>query len=87
MLSPRQTEIAELVAQGLSDKEIGNRLHMTEGTVGQHLNKIYLKWHIHSRTGLAVRFLQEEPPYSVSRVTVPLTNVSLKNSDISGKMT
>jgi len=61
-LSPRQAEIAELVAQGLSDKEIGNKLNMTEETVGWHLKRILLKWQLRSRAGLASRFVQKASP-------------------------
>ena len=61
-LSPRQTEIARLVAGGLTDKEIGNQLRLNEGTVGCHLKRIFLKWQVHSRAGLAARFVQETPP-------------------------
>jgi len=70
-LSPRQAEIAELVAQGLSDKEIGNKLRMTEGTVGWHLKRIFRKWQVHSRAGLAVRFLQEKPPQPMPAIYPP----------------
>jgi DNA-binding CsgD family transcriptional regulator len=59
MLSPRQAEIVQLVALGLSDKEIGRKLHLTEGSVGWHLKKIFLKWRVHSRVALAATFLQE----------------------------
>jgi two-component system nitrate/nitrite response regulator NarL len=61
-LSPRQAEIVELVAMGLSDKEIGRRLHLAEETVGWHLKKIFLKWGVHSRTALASRRLRQTPP-------------------------
>ncbi|MDR3577801.1 MAG: LuxR C-terminal-related transcriptional regulator [Anaerolineaceae bacterium] len=57
--SPRQTEIVELIALGLSDKEIAQKLHLTEGTIGWYLKKIFLKWRVHSRVALAARFLQE----------------------------
>jgi len=62
LLSPRQAEIARLVAHGLTDKEIGNELHLNEGTVGSHLKRIFLKWQLHSRAGLAARFIKETPP-------------------------
>jgi DNA-binding NarL/FixJ family response regulator len=74
MLSPRQTEIAQLVARGLTDKEIGSKLQMTEGTVGWHLNQIFLKWQVHSRVALTVRFLQETPPKRMASDSPP-TNV------------
>jgi len=63
MLSSRQAEIAQLVAQGLSDKEIGNALNLTEGTVGWHLNQMFLRCHVHSRTALTARFFVEHSAY------------------------
>ncbi|HEY3760931.1 MAG TPA: LuxR C-terminal-related transcriptional regulator [Verrucomicrobiae bacterium] len=59
-LSPRQLEIARLIAAGLTDKEIANQLHLTEGTVGWHLEEIFHKWGVHSRVALAIRFTREQ---------------------------
>lgn len=39
-LSPRQTEIAQLVADGLADKTIADRLSISEHTVYEHLARI-----------------------------------------------
>ena len=41
-----------LVSQGLSNKEIGNTLHLTEGTIKIHLHNIYEKLGIRNRTEL-----------------------------------
>ena len=70
-LSPRQIEIARLVARGLTDKEIGNQLRMTEGNVGWHLKQVFLKWQIHSRTALAARFIQETLPPTNTTILPP----------------
>ena len=58
-LSSRQIEIAGLVALGLTDKEVANQLHLTEGTVGWYLNEIFKKRRIHSRTMLVAQFIQD----------------------------
>lgn len=58
-LSPRQTDIARLVASGLTDKEIANELGLTEATIGWYLSEIFHKWQIHSRIALATRFLRD----------------------------
>ncbi len=55
-LSPRQMEIAKLVAEGWSDKEVGRRLNLTDGTVGWHLKIIFSRLRIHSRTMLAGKY-------------------------------
>lgn len=52
-LSPREREVAELVAEGLTNAEIGDRLGISGGTVGRHLANIYRRLEIHSRAALA----------------------------------
>ena len=49
LLSARELEILRLVAQGLSNKEIGSRLSITEGTVKNRLSAIYRKLGVSSR--------------------------------------
>ncbi|MFC8257793.1 response regulator [Streptomyces sp. NPDC057291] len=49
-LTRRETEVLALVAVGLSNQAIGNRLHLTEGTVKSHLARIYVKLGVDSRT-------------------------------------
>jgi DNA-binding CsgD family transcriptional regulator len=53
-LTRRQHEIAALVAEGLSNKEIAWPLKITEGTVKLHLHAIYSKLEVPNRTALAV---------------------------------
>jgi len=54
MLSVRQREVTFLVAEGLSNKEIAQRLEISVGTVKVHLHCIYRKLGIRNRTTLAV---------------------------------
>lgn len=54
-LTPREREIAWLVASGLSDINIASRLSLSEETIGAHLRHIYRKLEIHSRVDLAAR--------------------------------
>ncbi|WP_028801066.1 response regulator [Streptomyces sp. 142MFCol3.1] len=49
-LTPRETEVLTLVAQGLSNQAVGGRLHLTEGTVKSHLARVYAKLDVDSRT-------------------------------------
>ncbi|MEU4238625.1 LuxR C-terminal-related transcriptional regulator [Actinoplanes sp. NPDC026619] len=52
-LSKREDQIVEAVAEGLTNKEIGNRLHITTGTVDSHVKRILAKLDLRNRTALA----------------------------------
>ena len=51
-LTPRQREIAELVAEGLSNPQIAERLQLRPRTVTSHLEQVFAKLDIRSRTEL-----------------------------------
>jgi DNA-binding CsgD family transcriptional regulator len=53
-LSNREAEVADLVTRGLSNKEIGAQLFITEKTVKFHLVNIYQKMNLKSRAQLIV---------------------------------
>jgi DNA-binding CsgD family transcriptional regulator len=59
-LSPREAEIAQLVAEGLSNMEIAERLFISHRTVTTHLQRIYQRLGVGSRTGLT-RYVLEHP--------------------------
>ena len=48
-LSKREKEVFELLVQGLSDKEITEKLFISLPTVRTHTRHIYEKFHINSR--------------------------------------
>ena len=48
--SNREIDVAELVVQGLRNKEIGEKLFVTEKTVKYHTTNIYKKANVKSRT-------------------------------------
>lgn len=52
-LSQREIEVLRLVAQGLGNKEIADRLHLSEHTVKSHLRNILDKLHLRSRAHAA----------------------------------
>ncbi|MFC8101742.1 response regulator [Streptomyces sp. NPDC057363] len=49
-LTRRETEVLTLVAEGLSNQHIAERLRLTEGTVKSHLARVYTKLDVDSRT-------------------------------------
>jgi len=53
-LSGREFEIVRLIADGLSNREIGNRLSLSEKTVKNHVSHILAKLKVNARSGVAV---------------------------------
>jgi NarL family two-component system response regulator LiaR len=58
-LTPREVEVLRLVAQGLENAEIAERLVITEATVRTHVSNITGKLHVASRTQAALYALRE----------------------------
>ena len=52
-LGKRETDVARLVADGLTNKEIGARLFISERTVESHVRGILNKLGFHSRAQIA----------------------------------
>jgi DNA-binding NarL/FixJ family response regulator len=53
LLAPQELQIARLAAEGLSNREIGQQLYLSHGTVRNHLYRIFPKLGITSRAELA----------------------------------
>lgn len=49
-VSEREVEVLQLVARGLSNQEIADKLFLSTGTVKRHMSNIYQKLDVHSRT-------------------------------------
>jgi DNA-binding NarL/FixJ family response regulator len=60
-LTPRELDVLQAVAQGLSDKEVAQKLGTAVSTVKNQLASIYVKWRVRSRTEAVVRLLQQGP--------------------------
>ena len=54
-LTPRQNDLLHLVAAGHTNTQIARRLGISEGTVRTHLENIYEKLHVSSRTAAVTR--------------------------------
>jgi DNA-binding NarL/FixJ family response regulator len=48
-LGVRQRQVLELVAEGLGNKEIAGRMHITENTVKSHLQDVFSRLGVSSR--------------------------------------
>jgi two-component system nitrate/nitrite response regulator NarL len=66
-ITPRELEILQLVAEGMSNKEIGKRLWITEGTVKNHVHNALEKLHMTNRIQAAAYIVRQglgRPPNS-----------------------
>jgi DNA-binding NarL/FixJ family response regulator len=54
ILTTREMDVLQLLAEGLSNKEIAKRLSVTPRTVNFHLDNIYSKLGVSSRTEAAM---------------------------------
>jgi DNA-binding CsgD family transcriptional regulator len=60
MLSPREQQIARMVAQGYPNKTIAAKLGISSWTVSTHLRRMFAKFDVRSRAALVARLLEEE---------------------------
>lgn len=57
-ITEKETDIIELVAEGLSNREIAEKLYFSEGTVRNYLSSILEKLNLRDRTQLAIFYYQ-----------------------------
>ena len=58
LLTPREREVLQLVADGLSNREIGARIHLGEATVKTHLLRAFAKLEVNDRTRAVTRAME-----------------------------
>jgi two-component system NarL family response regulator len=59
-LTPREMQVLKLVAQGLNNKDIAEKLFISENTVKNHIRNILDKLHLHSRMEAVVYAVKEK---------------------------
>ncbi|MBM7588067.1 DNA-binding NarL/FixJ family response regulator [Bacillus pakistanensis] len=60
MLTSRELAVIKLVGEGLTNKEVSQRLHLSVGTVKNHLTQILQKLHLRDRTQLAIYAIKND---------------------------
>lgn len=66
-LSPRELEVLDMAALGLTNVQIGHRLHVSVHAVKFHLAGVYKKLGVANRTEAAVVYLRATGPVSPAR--------------------
>jgi DNA-binding CsgD family transcriptional regulator len=59
-LTPTEMRVVDLVAEGLTNPQIGERMFISRGTVKVHLSHIFAKLNIASRSELAAETTRRE---------------------------
>lgn len=66
-LSPRERDILALIGDGLTNREIGKRLYLSEKTVKNHISRLLAKLGVQRRVQAAVLASQLETPDTADR--------------------
>jgi DNA-binding NarL/FixJ family response regulator len=56
----RESQLAELIAQGKSNRVISAGLHLSESTIREYLHRMFRKFRLRNRTGLAVWWISAD---------------------------
>jgi DNA-binding CsgD family transcriptional regulator len=67
VLSPREDEIARMVAQGYTNRAIAAVLEISSWTVSTHLRRIFDKLGVNSRAAMVARLLELATPFPSTR--------------------
>jgi DNA-binding CsgD family transcriptional regulator len=66
-LTPRQLEIAELIAQGLTNTQISERIVVSRGTVGNHVGHMLRRLGFQNRAQIAAWAIRQSQGYDLSQ--------------------
>jgi DNA-binding CsgD family transcriptional regulator len=61
-LTTHERQVAELVAQGMTNREVGDRMIISRHTVDFHLRQVFRKLDVHSRVEVAALLARGELP-------------------------
>ena len=64
LLSRREAEVMDLIAQGLSNREAAKRLFVSEKTVKNHVNSMFAKLGVTTRSQAIVQWIQHDSSHS-----------------------
>lgn len=58
-LTPRESQILDMLAQGMVPKEVADKLTLSYSTVRDYLKAVYAKLHVRSRTEAVIKYLDQ----------------------------
>jgi DNA-binding NarL/FixJ family response regulator len=61
-LTDKEEKILELIAEGMSNRQIGAALFLAEGTIKNYVSRIMEKLHANTRTELAILSRKQRQP-------------------------
>ena len=74
-LSPREREVAALVAEGLTNRDIAKKLFISERTVDGHLEHLREKLDVNTRAQIATWVVRQESPVQAAPAPVDVATV------------
>jgi LuxR family maltose regulon positive regulatory protein len=77
-LSPRETQVAKLVCQGLVNEEIAQHLKITNGTVKTHLRNVYRRIRVRNKITMLLKFITDVAITTSkpdSRLSIPVIEI------------
>ncbi len=81
VLSPRELEVAQLVARGYTNQQIANRLVLTRGTVANHIAHVLAKLGVDNRTQIAALVIAAAPPVAFPNSAREIAELPLRTAD------
>jgi DNA-binding CsgD family transcriptional regulator len=86
-LTPRQREIAELIAQGLTNEQIAQRLVIAPGTAANHVAQILARLGLQSRVQVATELVREGGARDADQVLALLDRLrQVETTDMAGAL-
>lgn len=61
-LTPTEEQVVALIAEGMTNKEIAQRLYLSEGTIKNYVTDILGKLHLRDRTQIAIMYWKRQQP-------------------------
>ena len=77
-LSPRELQVAKLVCEGLTNREIARDLKVRPGTVKTHLKVIFAKTQTRSKIKLLLRFISDVNKFFRESAAAPIPIVEME---------